>query len=122
VQRLEDCALARAIAGEERMVVSAGKVLGTEVRHNDNLVMFFLRHRRAERYGGDIRPGHPLYERIRAEVLAEVSAQASEDEESVLAELCARLDQMRQREAAMQQLLLEDGSDDGGDLAGDWVA
>lgn len=97
------------------MVVSAGKVLGTEVRHNEALVMFFLRNRRADRYGAHIRPGHPLYERIRAEVLAEVSAQASEDEESVLAELCARLDQMRQREAAMQQLMLEDGSDNGWD-------
>lgn len=115
VQRLEDSALARAIWGEERMVVSAGKVLGTEVRHNEALVMFFLRNRRADRYGAHIRPGHPLYERIRAEVLAEVSAQASEDEESVLAELCARLDQMRQREAAMQQLMLEDGSDNGWD-------
>ena len=29
VQRLEDCALARAIAGESRLVVSGGKVLGT---------------------------------------------------------------------------------------------
>jgi hypothetical protein len=44
-----DCALARAIAGEERLVVSAGKVLGTEVRHNEALVMFFLRSRRSLR-------------------------------------------------------------------------
>ena len=47
--RLEACALARAIQGEERMVVSGGKVLGTEVRYNENLVMFFLRGRRGER-------------------------------------------------------------------------
>lgn len=74
VARLEDCALARAIAGEERMVVSAGKVLGTETRHNEALVMFFLRNRRGERYAPDwrnIRPGHPVYESIRLELEAE---------------------------------------------------
>ena len=49
VTRLESCALARAIEGEERMVVSAGKLLGFETRHNDSLVMFFLKNRRPDR-------------------------------------------------------------------------
>jgi hypothetical protein len=67
VARLEDCALARAIEGEERMVVSAGKVLGTEVRHNEALVTFFLRGRRVNRYQKtDIGPGHPVYEKVKA--------------------------------------------------------
>ncbi len=105
VQRLEDTALARAIKGEERLVVSAGKLLGTEVRHNEALTMFFLRNRRAHRYGNDIRPGHPLYERIRAEVMLAI---CSENEEDVLAELNARFDQMRAREAEMAELLGED--------------
>lgn len=78
IQRLEDCALARAIEGEERLVVSAGKVLGTERRHNEALVIFFLKSRRAGRYGAEIGPGHPLYERIRAEVLDEIAAESAQ--------------------------------------------
>ena len=107
VARLEDCALARAIEGEERMVVSAGKVLGTERRHNEALVMFFLRQRRADRYGPDIRAGHPLYERIRAEVLAEQAANRP-SKEQVLASINAKLDRMRERRAAAQRLLADD--------------
>ncbi|BDW83021.1 hypothetical protein MACH24_24590 [Erythrobacter sp. Dej080120_24] len=72
VARLEAGALARAIAGEERLVVSGGQVLGTEIRHNDALTMFFLRHRRPERYGaGALVPGHPAYEALKAELRAE---------------------------------------------------
>ncbi len=73
VARLESGALTRAIKGEERMVVSAGKVLGTEVRHNEALVMFFLRNRRAARYDQqkEIGPGHPVYERVKAEYAEE---------------------------------------------------
>lgn len=88
IERLEDGALARAIRGEERMVVSAGQVLGTEVRHNDALVLFFLKNRRAGRYGAaEVKPGHPLYERIRAEVLAD----RYEDGERELYEFMAAL-------------------------------
>jgi len=94
VARLEDCALARAIEGEERLVVSSGKLIGTERRHNESLVMFLLRHRRAHRYGSDIGPGHPLYERIRRDVLEEVRAATVEDEDAVLDSLNAKLDAM----------------------------
>ncbi|WEK47442.1 MAG: hypothetical protein P0Y56_03900 [Candidatus Andeanibacterium colombiense] len=68
VMRLEDGALARAIEGEERMVVSAGQLVGTERRHNEALVMFFLRSRRGSRYAREAQhgPGHPLYERVKA--------------------------------------------------------
>ncbi len=103
VQRLEDGALARAIAGEERLVVSAGKVLGTEVRHNEALTMFFLRNRRAQRYGADIARGHPVYERIRAEVLAEAAAALPSGDE-ILHELNQRLDQMRAREQEIARM------------------
>ncbi|WP_249171887.1 hypothetical protein [Erythrobacter sp. JK5] len=73
VSRLEASALTRAIQGEKRMVVSSGKVLGTETRHNEALVMFFLRNRLADRYNPakDIGPGHPVYERVKAEYAAE---------------------------------------------------
>ncbi len=115
VSRLEDCALARAIAGEERMVVSSGKVLGTEVRHNEALVMFFLRQRRAERYGGSaalasVVPGHPLYERIREEVKAEIRAEQRARRPEVLASLNAKIDKMMERREAAKKLL-EAGSD-----------
>ena len=73
MMRLEDGALARAIEGEERMVVSMGQVMGTERRHNEALVMFFLRTRRAARYSPEAQlgPDHPLYKRVKAEYEAE---------------------------------------------------
>lgn len=71
VQRLEDCALERALHGEERPVVSGGKLLGTYMRHDNTLLRFLLQHRLPERYGVQrIQPGHPVYESIREEVLA----------------------------------------------------
>lgn len=115
VSRLEDCALARAIEGEERMVVSAGKVLGTERRHNEALVMFFLRQRRADRYGPNVGPGHPLYESIKAEVLAEDRARRKAESGDVLARLNARIDRMRERREAADRLLAGDGELGGGE-------
>jgi len=109
VARLEDTALARAIEGEELPIVSAGKMLGTYRKHNEALVMFFLRHRRAERYGADVGPGHPLYERIRAEVLAEVAHVDQRSEDEIYAALDAKLEAFRRRHEAAQRLLLEDG-------------
>jgi len=105
VQRLEDGALARAIRGEERMVVSAGQHMGSEIRHNDALVMFFLKNRRADRYGSQVQPGHPLYERIRREVLAEVENEFRESEEEILANINAKIDAMRAREAEVAAML-----------------
>jgi hypothetical protein len=112
VERLEAGALARAIKGEERMIVSAGKHMGTEVRHNDALVMFFLKHRRSDRYGADIKAGHPLYERIRAEVMLEIAERDAREEEEILASLDAKIDAMRRREAEMRGLPLPDGLTD----------
>ena len=51
VARLEDSALARAIEGEERLILNGGEVIGAERRHNEALVMFFLRNRLPHRYG-----------------------------------------------------------------------
>jgi hypothetical protein len=110
VRQLEDTALARAIEGEERMVVSGGKLLGYETRYNDNLIMFFLRNRRGERYAPDwrsIRPGHPLYEKIKAEVIAAYRAQEDEDEESSVEALDAFFEGLKQRRLANEALLAE---------------
>lgn len=111
VERLEAGALARAIRGEERMVVSGGKHMGSEVRYNESLVMFFLRNRRADRYGADIKAGHPIYERIRAEVLAEAALRDEREEEEVLAALDAKLEAMRIHEMKRRGLPLQDGPD-----------
>ena len=89
-------------------MVSGGKVLGTERRHNEAMVRFFLTHRRPERYGRAIGPGHPLYERLRAQILAE----DHEDEQEVLDSIDAFIEDMRQRRlanaAVIEQLQAEE--------------
>lgn len=49
-QRMEQEAFRRAVRGTERMVVSAGRVLGTEMQHSDTLLIFMLKARRPEVY------------------------------------------------------------------------
>jgi len=66
MQRLEDCALERALSGN-----------GNE--NGDAMLAFVLQHRSRFRVDErDLVPGHPVYERIRAEVLAEAGAHAGE--------------------------------------------
>jgi len=91
--RLEDCALERAIRGEERPVVSRGEVVTTYTRHDTQLMLFLLRQRRSHRYGADmdLRPGSPNYERIRAEIEAEYPSVAD-----VRASIHAKLAQLRE--------------------------
>lgn len=83
VSRLEDSALARAIEGEERPILHAGKVIGTERRHNEALVMFFLRNRLPHRYDRlrEVGPGHPLYEKVAAAYAAEQARRDSDPAE-----------------------------------------
>ena len=99
VMRIEHGALQRAIEGVERPIVSGGKLLGWHRVHNEGLVMFLLRQRRPERYGAAIqlalRPGHPLYERVRAEVLGD----DEEDEQALLESIDRFIDDMRERRA-----------------------
>ena len=73
VSRLEDSALARAINGEERLILHGGKVVAAERRHNEQLVMFFLRTRLPHRYDQqkEVGPGHPTYEKVAAAYAAE---------------------------------------------------
>jgi hypothetical protein len=117
IARLEDCALQRAIEGEERMVVSAGKVLGTERRFNNALLIFLLKQRMPARYSTDmvprasLKPGGALYEEIKRQVLDEEEG----DEQEVLDSIDQFIEDMRVRRAANAAILLEDGSegDDG---------
>ena len=84
-------------------MVSAGKVLGTEVRHNEALVMFFPRSRRSLRYGKepdprDMDPSHPLYRRVQAQILQEQAEIERREGPVVCAKLKARLENMYQHE------------------------
>ncbi|MCV0382095.1 MAG: hypothetical protein K5799_01400 [Erythrobacter sp.] len=74
VDRLEHSALARAIEGTPVWKTDRdGGLITYGTRHNEALVMFFLRNRRPEKYAAHVTAGHPLYERIRAEILDEMS-------------------------------------------------
>lgn len=104
--RLEDCALERAIVGEERPVVWDGRVVATWKRHDTALLMFLLRQRRPEKFGtvrlADLRPGHPVYEKLRAEWQRQGAdgADIAEVRASIQAKLLEMRDAVRARRAA----------------------
>jgi hypothetical protein len=110
--RLEDCALERALVGEERPVVRGGEIIGSWRYHDTRLLMFLLRQRRGERFQTDharaLKPGMAEYERLKSEWKAE----SYEEEEVILASINAKLDAMRKREAEALRLL--DGPPEGG--------
>jgi hypothetical protein len=117
VERLEDCALARALEGEQRPIVSGGKLLGWYTRHDNSLVQFLLRQRRSERFSagnraGNLRPGDSGYERIRKEIEAEIAARDAEEDARVLDEIDEWLEGMVERRKANAAILLEDQPDD----------
>ena len=101
VARLEDCALERAIQGQERVLINrAGEVVAQWVQYDTNLVTFFLRQRRSERFavgGGfaSLRPGHPVFERLRAEWERERAAMDAEAAKDARASLLRKREQMR---------------------------
>ena len=114
IARLEDCAIELAIAGEELPIVSAGKLLGTYRKHNFGHIRFVLSQRRSARWtaqDGDfaaLRPGHPVYEQLRAQ-WAWDRQQAEPDIEDIRREVLARL-------AAMSR---QAGPDETGDEVGE---
>ena len=104
VDRLEENALARATHGTAKSkVLSNGEVVQYGTEYNEHLAMFFLRNRRPDRYGADPRPGSAVYERIRAEVLDQMSAKIREDakvEQRLAAERERAVAEERERVAA----------------------
>lgn len=54
LRRIEDVAMDRALNGHEQPVYSYGKHLGTRTVYNDRLLMFMLRNRAPERFGGGL--------------------------------------------------------------------
>ena len=111
ISRVEDGALARAIEGVEKPIVSGGQLLGWHRVHNEALTIFLLRSRRPQRYGPDLalqmKPGHPLYEKVRQE-LAE---QDKRSEQEVFASIDAKIDAMRARQLANKKVIAETGGE-----------
>ena len=103
IARLEDCALERAIQGEERVIVYRNKVLARWTRHDTGLLMFLLRQRRAGRWNGEgghfasLRPGHPVYDRLRREWERERAEAGAAQSEEVVQSINRKLELMRQR-------------------------
>ena len=91
-RRLEDIAHERAMIGTRTPIVSHGRVLGHWDKPDNALLRFLLQHRLPERYGvHNLKPGHPVYESIKKEVLAAAEreqdgALAAERERAELAE------------------------------------
>jgi len=80
--------------------------------------MFFLRNRRPDRYGADLaaqlKPGHPLYEKIKKEVLDEYESDDAEVDAEVFASIDKFIDDMRVRRLANGQILVETGGAEDG--------
>ena len=122
--RLEDCALERAIEGEERFIIRRGEVVARWRRYDTPLLMFLLRNRRRDRFdayglrGGE-RPLSAAEERARA-------MEEEREAEEVLESINRKLERMRERWLAAQAARDEaDGdagdADAGEDAGGDEV-
>lgn len=126
ILRLEDCAVELALRGEELPIASGGKLLGTYRKHNFGHIRFMLSQRREGRYGrsgdgglsaADLRPGHPVYEKLRARWLADYEAEVQrkraarfDADERFLEKLNRRLGALRQEAIdAGAMALLPDG-------------
>lgn len=102
VARLEDCALERAIAGEERVFVNkAGEVIVRWKRYDTALITFILRQRRESRFGGGnvggLRPGHPVFERLRREWEQERALKEMAEAPKIVESINRKLELMRRR-------------------------
>lgn len=107
IARLEDCALERAIQGEERVIVGKnGEVVARWIRYDTGLMMFLLRQRRAARWSAEgshfanLRAGHPVYDRLKREWEREMNARSHAQSEEIVLSINAKLEQMRQRRLA----------------------
>lgn len=94
IARLEDCALERAIMGEERPIVRGGEVVGTWRRHDTALLLFLLRQRRTHRY----RYAHDRREQ-------ELWPDDPRSDQEVLDSIDAMIDAMRERSLANTALI-----------------
>ncbi len=120
IRRVEDVAMDRALNGVEEPVYHAGAIVGTRRVYNDRLLMFMLRNRAPTRFAADGAKGmnaidQMMLTRLKKEWRAEWEKERAladvEDEDEIIASINAKLDAMRNREAAARNLLLEDRSE-----------
>jgi hypothetical protein len=94
IERLEDCALERAIVGEERVVVRGGKVVATWRRFDTQLILFLLRQRRSDRYHDQRFWSRREIAAVRAEAKRIWETQEQPSEAEVYASIDAKLTAM----------------------------
>ena len=101
VQRVEDVAMDRALNGVEQPVYSYGKLIGTRTVHNDRLLMFMLRNRSGDRFGGDAGPRGNLnmgrLNDLKAEWRREWKEEQARDAEAARVKILAELDLIAER-------------------------
>jgi hypothetical protein len=108
--RLEDCALERAIQGEERVFLNrAGEVVARWTRYDTALITFLLRQRRSDRFGAggsfaSLRPGHPVYDRLKKEWQRERALEDTRNSAEIIASIDRKFALMRQRRIAAGQM------------------
>ena len=89
---------------------SSSGAIGPKTHKPDNtLLRFLLQHRLPERYGVQrIQKGHPLYEAIAAEVMADYRASLP-DEDEVIESINRKLSLMRDRREAIAEHAAREG-------------
>ncbi len=108
VQRLEDCALERAIQGTPTPIVSGGEILGHWDKPDNHLLRFLLQQRLPQRYAvraQELGPGHPAYDELTRQLLDQVDAHRERMENQVLARAMAMHTYRRRRLYRQQQEL-----------------
>ena len=96
-----------------------GEVVARWTRYDTGLLMFLLRQRRAVRWNSEgahfanLRPGHPVYERLQREWERQRAIEAAANHEEVIQSLNAKLELMRQRQLAA--IARAAGGEDDGD-------
>ena len=111
VQRLEDCALERALKGTPTPIVSGGKLLGTWDKPDNTLLRFLLQYRLPAKYSPavhEVKPGHPVWEELAAQAEREIAEMKRELRTEVTARAIALQTYRARRRAAAAKRLGED--------------
>ena len=109
--RLEDCALERALRGEERVTYHNGKVVGRWRRYDTQLLIFLLRQRRPERFHDGRFLDRVEMMRLQAGFAEAMIAQEEEGpgQEAIWASINAKFDKAMGEHLAKTSLTAEKG-------------
>jgi transposase-like protein len=110
IARLEDLAMDRALNGVDEPLLYCGAIIGSRTVYNDRLLMFMLRNRARERFGGDTPARGPdaidrmkldrMRKRWRREWEAEQKEKAAREGAEAIARIDAKLAKMAERRRA----------------------